>query len=103
MFTVTLYFVVACLLFTDSNLSQLITITGGYVFAWILGYITPGAPGGIGIRESVMLIVCGGLFEEKVIIYALLFRISSIFADILGFIIGRLCEKIGTNMFGVLR
>lgn len=93
LFSVAVNFIVACLIFDKKvSLNQLITITGAYVFAWILGYITPGAPGGIGVRESLMLLVCGGMFEERVMIYALLFRMSSIISDILGFFIGTICE-----------
>ena len=88
------YFIVVCLLFDQAtSLGQRITIAGAYVFAWILGYITLGAPSGIGIRESVMIIVCGGMFEKDVIVYVLLFRISSIISDILSFIIGTIFEK----------
>lgn len=34
---------------------------GTYLFSWIVGFITPGAPGGIGIREAVMIMMCGQL------------------------------------------
>lgn len=92
--SVVTYFVVACLLFDQvASLGQRITIAGAYVFAWILGYITLGAPSGIGIRESVMIIVCGNMFEKDVMVYVLLFRISSIISDILAFIIGTVFEK----------
>ena len=87
-------FMAAYLIFDNlTSVKQLITIAGGYIFAWILGYITPGAPGGIGIRESVMLIICGGIFETSVMTYALVFRISSIFSDMLGLMIGVVYEK----------
>lgn len=83
----------------DSSITfqQLIMITGAYTFAFILGYITPGAPGGIGIRESIMLLVCNGIFEESVLIYVLLYRLSSIITDILGLIIGVVGERINKN------
>lgn len=74
-------------------LGSLFTITGAYLFSFILGYITPGAPGGIGIRESVMLLVCNGMYEETVIIYVLLYRLSSIITDIIGLVIGIVAER----------
>ncbi len=39
-------------IFSTSNLFLLI---GAYVFAWLLGYITPGSPGGLGVREVTMM------------------------------------------------
>lgn len=89
LFSVGINFLTAYFIFDPSiTLRQLIMVTGAYTFAFILGYITPGAPGGIGIRESVMLLVCSGTFEESVLVYVLLYRLSSIITDILGLIIG---------------
>jgi len=77
---------------TSGDFSVLITLTGAFMFAWIIGFITPGAPGGIGIRESVMIFVFGEAHEE-IMLFVLAMRISSIFADILAFIIGKVYEK----------
>ena len=35
-------------------------VCGAYVIAWLVGFITPGAPGGIGIREMVLLFLLEG-------------------------------------------
>lgn len=72
---------------------ELAALTGAFMFAWIIGFVTPGAPGGIGIREGVMLFVCGDSFEEKIVLYVLVMRIGSIIADILAFVVGKLYEK----------
>lgn len=34
---------------------QYLSIFGIYIFAWLIGFITPGAPAGVGIREVVLL------------------------------------------------
>lgn len=85
-----MYFVSLQLVFSDSpaSISEIVSLTGAFMFAWIIGFVTPGAPGGIGIRESVMLFVCGGLYEDKVMLFVLALRISSILADIAAFVIG---------------
>ncbi len=73
-------------------LDQIFTLTGAFLFAWIVGFITPGAPGGIGIRESVMLFLCRNAdWEAEILLYVLVLRIASILADVLGFLIGMLC------------
>lgn len=86
-----MYFICLYLIFGGAAVpSELISLTGAFMFAWIIGFVTPGAPGGIGIRESVMLFVCGDKYEEKVLLFVLALRISSILADIAAFLIGRI-------------
>lgn len=63
-------------------------IIGLYALSWVLGYITPGAPGGIGIRESIMCLFLADNFTENVILSAVLVhRVLTVFADIAAFII----------------
>lgn len=76
----------------SAGAEELIALTGAFMFAWIIGFVTPGAPGGIGIREGVMIFVCGDRFAEKVILFVLVMRIGSILADITAFVIGKICE-----------
>lgn len=86
-----MYFICLHLVFGGSlGFSELASLTGAFMFAWIIGFVTPGAPGGIGIRESVMLFVCGDKYEEKVLLFVLAIRISSILADIAALFIGRI-------------
>jgi hypothetical protein len=83
------YFVALSLIFGGkATTAQLLTMTGAFLFAWIIGYITPGAPGGIGIRETVMTMVCGAAFEQDVLLFVLVMRIASILADLSAFAIG---------------
>lgn len=86
-----MYFFCLMLVFgKTAEVAELLSLTGAFMFAWIIGFVTPGAPGGIGIRESVMLFVCGQTYEEKVMLFVLVLRISSIMADIAAFAVGRL-------------
>jgi len=78
---------------TSGDFSLIITLTGAFMFAWIIGFITPGAPGGIGIRESVMIFVFGEAHEE-IMLFVLVMRISSIFADVMAFVIGKLYSRL---------
>jgi len=34
---------------------RLLRLTGGYLVAWLAGFLTPGAPGGVGVREVVFM------------------------------------------------
>jgi hypothetical protein len=61
-------------------------IIGRYALCWFVGFITPGAPGGIGVRESLLIILFSGVYGESAIIRtALLMRIATILGDVIAF------------------
>lgn len=71
------------------------TVTGLSVMAWLVGFITPGAPGGIGIREAVMtMFLSSSASEENLLAAVLFYRIICIFGDVLAFVMSALHYKI---------
>lgn len=59
--------------------------------SWIAGYVVPGAPGGLGIRELVQLTLGNlGLSAPEVLIAITLFRGVTILGDVVCFITGRI-------------
>lgn len=88
-----MYFVCLKLIVPQADTGELIALTGAFMFAWIIGFVTPGAPGGIGIREGVMLFVCGDNFADRIVLFVLVMRIASIGADLAAFIIGKIYAK----------
>lgn len=63
-------------------------------FSWLIGFISPGAPGGLGVREIIVLKLLSPLIPISVIGSAsILFRILCISGDLLSFIIGKLIKK----------
>ena len=88
-----MYFVCLSLIIPQAETKELVMLTGAFMFAWIIGFVTPGAPGGIGIREGVMIFVCGGSYPDRIVLFVLVMRIASVFADIAAFIIGRIYAK----------
>ncbi len=80
----------------------LFQLCGLYTLAWLAGYVTPGASGGIGVRE-VMLMT---LFQDKypqstILIAAFLLRIMNIVSDIAAYGISvclkSCCPRAGGN------
>jgi hypothetical protein len=66
-------------------------IAGAYVVAWLAGLVTPGAPAGIGVRESALIFLLGGLISDSTVLVAvLLVRAISIVGDLLFFGFGSL-------------
>lgn len=71
--------------FIDLNLSLIPKILTAFSFAWLLGLIVPGAPGGLGIFEaSAIASLDSTIFPRDIVIVILaLFRFSSIIAETL--------------------
>ncbi len=89
-----MYAVPAVFLF-DVPAEKLGLFLGTYLFSWIIGFITPGAPGGIGIREAVMMLMCGSFLDTNTImLYAVTMRLISTFGDIAAFLVGLLLDRI---------
>ena len=78
------------LIVPQAETRELFALTGAFLFAWIIGFVTPGAPGGIGIREGVMLFVCGDQYADRIVLFVLVMRIASVFADVAAFLIGKI-------------
>ena len=89
-----MYFICMALVVPEATVKEQIVLTGAFMFAWIVGFVTPGAPGGIGIREGVMIFVSGDRYSERIILFVLVMRISSVIADVAAFLTGRIYLKL---------
>lgn len=60
-----------------------------YMLAWVVGFMIPGAPGGIGVREAILILLLPslGMDKELVTTVAMLHRMLSIFGDVIGYFI----------------
>lgn len=60
------------------------TLTGVYALAWVIGYVTPLAPSGLGIREGVISValISLGISPETTIIIAIFSRLFAVFEDV---------------------
>ncbi len=71
-----------------SSADFLVTL-GAYVVAWLIGLVTPGAPAGLGVRETVLLFFLSGRIEETPLLLAtVLARVVSISGDVLFYLGG---------------
>ena len=66
-----------------------LSVAGGGIAAWIAGFVTPGAPGGLGVREAVMVLAGGHVARPDVLIVgAGLFRLVTFGGDLVCFAAG---------------
>ncbi|NMH64855.1 lysylphosphatidylglycerol synthase transmembrane domain-containing protein [Shewanella salipaludis] len=64
-------------------------LTGVFSLAWIAGFITPGAPAGIGLREAVLVATLDPLYGSAMALsLAIALRLITTSGDGLGFLIG---------------
>lgn len=63
-------------------------ILSAFAIAWSVGFLTPGAPSGIGIREAILMLLLSPITSEgNALILALLFRLVTIGGDIVFYLI----------------
>lgn len=64
----------------------LVSAAGAYVLAWLAGFLTPGVPAGVGVREAVLILLLGsGINEPDLILAVLLGRLVTVAGDIVFF------------------
>ena len=58
----------------------------GFAFAWAVGFLVPGAPGGMGVREAIMVAIYSSEFGGGVIVCLIItMRFITILADVFSF------------------
>lgn len=90
-----LFGIVYCIMLGQSADFQLLWyLCGAYILSMVVGFLTPGASGGIGIREGVMILLTDKICDGEMIALAMfIVRIISIFGDVLAYFIARINEK----------
>lgn len=67
-----------------------LSAVGVAVVAWTAGFVVPGAPGGIGIREFIIFVLLGPTMPQAELLIAItLFRIITTAGDVSCYLVGR--------------
>ncbi|MCU7924163.1 MAG: hypothetical protein KZQ88_15850 [Candidatus Thiodiazotropha sp. (ex Dulcina madagascariensis)] len=65
-------------------------LLSAFAISWSIGFITPGAPSGIGIREAILILLLTPLSGEgPALILALLFRLVTVGGDVVFFFLSQ--------------
>jgi uncharacterized membrane protein YbhN (UPF0104 family) len=73
-------------------------LTGIFAVAWIVGFVTPGAPGGLGVREAILVASLGPIHGPGTALgIALYLRGVTVTGDALGFLIGLTLRRLLTQ------
>jgi len=66
---------------------QAAQMMAAYVTAWVLGFIVPGAPGGIGVRELVLtLLLSQAAGGEQAAALGILHRVITVIGDFAAYV-----------------
>lgn len=88
-------FVVAFSALSPVPLDQLPLMFSTFSFAWLLGLVVPGAPGGLGVFEATMIAAFNDDFPVAVVLGAVaLYRLISILAEAIGASVAWLYETL---------
>ncbi len=61
-------------------------IISAYAIAWMMGYVIPGAPGGIGVRELVLTFLLSKVMDASMLLkIVLIHRVITIIGDFVGY------------------
>ena len=66
------------------SFQQALLLTSSCIIAWVSGFILPGAPGGLGVREMVLtLLLAQSAGQEKIVAMGVLHRLITVLGDFL--------------------
>jgi uncharacterized membrane protein YbhN (UPF0104 family) len=87
-------FILTLFALSSLNLHQIPLLLGAFSFAWLLGLIVPGAPGGLGVFEATAIALLQNRFPAALVISAIaLYRLISILAETIGAALAWLDER----------
>lgn len=63
-------------------------MVSAYIISWVLGFVVPGAPGGIGVREFVLTLLLGKTVgAELILTLSIMHRLTTIIGDFMAYLI----------------
>lgn len=76
------------------GLENLILLIGLFSIAWLAGFVVPGAPGGLGVREAILVAGLSPLYgEPAAVALAIGSRLAFILGDGLAFLVGLIAYR----------
>lgn len=70
-------------------------VISAYILAWLIGFVTPGAPAGLGVREFVLLTIISSFVPDNYILFSIIFhRVITVFGDAFAFIFCKMFIKL---------
>lgn len=81
-------FALICVAISENamDIKTIIYLMNCYILAWVVGYCMPGAPGGVGLRELVIILLAQNIMNSEIVVLAaLIHRIITVLGDFFGY------------------
>jgi len=73
---------------------EILPIISSFIVSWFVSFVAPGVPGGLGVRESLIVLLLSPLYgPEKSLFASLILRFVTISGDIIAFLLTFLLKK----------
>lgn len=80
-------YVIVLMAICNGRFENWVSIIAIYLMAWFIGFIMPGVPGGIGIKESILILLLNGMIPKNIVLISVVIhRCLNIIAEVLAFI-----------------
>lgn len=90
-----LYLIFHFVLGVSFTVPELSILVGTWAIGYLMGYVMPGAPGGIGIRELVLCFLLQTIINQDTVLLAtVLLRVANIFGEIIAFLVALVLYKL---------
>ena len=74
-------------------------VTAAFALSWLLGFLAPGAPAGLGVREGILVVLLAGVASEgELLAFVLLARVTTMLGDVINFLLGSLWLSLTRRM-----
>jgi hypothetical protein len=74
---------------THVDLNVFFLIIASNSASWLIGFITPGSPGGIGVREAALVLMLSPYLPKEIVLTtAVIQRIDMVFGEVIAYFIG---------------
>jgi uncharacterized membrane protein YbhN (UPF0104 family) len=94
-----LYFILTYFSGKSFSLKDLLYSIFSFSVCWQIGFISPGVPGGIGVREALLLYFFNGVYGKTIAFYSgLVLRLITISGDVIAFLYAFLLNKLFKNV-----
>jgi len=78
----------------DVQVNDVLLVISLHAVVWLLGFILPGAPGGLGVREALFVLLFGSLYGAGIVATtAVVMRVISVLGDVFAFGLGILLSR----------
>lgn len=89
-----MHFLATTLALPGTQVPGLAYMTGAFASSWVLGFLAPGAPAGLGVREVILSAWLSAVMPaDRVVVMVVALRIATTAGDLLNFLAGSLALR----------